>query len=75
MEPRGERRHRTPSLVDDMVESVLEEWSGLRLYLRQRRSGRPSDPILETLLRELLRVRFARADVPQMVAYLTEPRP
>ena len=59
------------SFVDDVVDRVLGDWSGLRLYLRQRKSGRPADPIMDTLLSELLRVNLREADAAHVLAYLT----
>ncbi|WP_303906087.1 hypothetical protein [Thiohalomonas denitrificans] len=59
------------SFVDEIVDHMLGDWSGLRLYLRQRKSGRPADPIMETLLSELLRVHLHEADAAKVLTYLT----
>ncbi|MFA5529293.1 MAG: hypothetical protein WDA11_01370 [Thiohalomonadaceae bacterium] len=62
---------KSPSLLDDMVETWLADWSSLRHYLRQRRGGRPPDAILDTLLAEVLRTKLPRsADVRSAVRYL-----
>ncbi len=74
MEMMTPKEHTDNSFVDEMVEHMLEDWSGLRLYLRQRRSGRPADPTMDTLLSELLRVNLREADVPSVLEYLSENR-
>ncbi|MGE0081130.1 MAG: hypothetical protein AB7U81_07530 [Thiohalomonadaceae bacterium] len=62
---------KNPSLLDDMVETWLADWSSLRHYLRQRRIGRPADATLDTLLAEVLRTKLPRsADVRGAVRYL-----
>ncbi len=64
-----------PTFLDDVVETLLEGWSGLRLYLQQRRAGSPADPVMETLLSELLRVNLnSSVDVRQLMAQLTSSK-
>ncbi len=46
------------SIVEDILDRLLERWSGLRLYLARRRAGGPADPTMDTLLSELLRVNL-----------------
>lgn len=67
---------RNPSLFDDMIETWLADWSALRLYLRQRRVGRPADDTLDALLAEVLRTKLPHsADVRGAVHYLvSRPR-
>lgn len=65
------RTEKNPSLLDDMVETWLADWSSLRLYLRQRRVGRPADDTLDTLLAEVLRTKLPRnTDVRGAMRYL-----
>jgi hypothetical protein len=56
-----------PSVVEQTMEKWLEGWSGLRLYIRQRRAGAPSDETMETLLAELLRLRLGDNGDPKAV--------
>lgn len=56
------------SFVEETVEKWLEQWSGLRLYIRQRRAGSPPDAIMDTLLREVLRLRLGRHGDPGTLA-------
>jgi hypothetical protein len=56
----------------DMVDALLEGWSGLRLYLHQRRAGQPEDPTMEVLLAELLRLNLGTdADVQGVIRRLS----
>jgi len=60
-------RPNVDSVIEDTVEKWLEGWSGLRLYIRQRRAGAPSDQTMDRLLAELLRARMGGAGDPQAV--------
>ncbi|SCZ49067.1 hypothetical protein [Thiohalomonas denitrificans] len=59
------------SFLDEVVDHLLGDWSGLRLYLRQRKTGRAADPIMDSLLSELLRLHLHEADAAKVFAYLT----
>lgn len=66
------------SIVEELVQVVLDEWAGLRLYLAQRRAGSPPDPVMDALLGEVLRLRFAEGavDLPRLLRQLqAEPAP
>lgn len=59
---------RPESFIEETVEKWLDEWSGLRLYIRQRRAGAPPDTTMDTLLTEVLRLRLAgQADPDALV--------
>lgn len=60
------------TIIDDWADDLLEGWSGLRHYLRQRRAGNPADPTMDVLLSELLRVNLtAKADLQSVIRHLT----
>ncbi len=64
-------RRETDSIVEEMVDHCLNDWAGLRHYLRQRRAGRPADAVLETMLAEVLRQNLRRgADVRGIIRYM-----
>lgn len=56
------------SFVEETVDKWLEQWSGLRLYIRQRRTGSPPDAVMDTLLREVLRLRLGQHGDPGTLA-------
>jgi hypothetical protein len=60
------------TIIDDLVETLFEGFTGLRHYLKQRGAGRPADPTMDSLLSELLRVRLGKGvNVDRAIAYLT----
>ncbi len=64
-----------PSIVDEMMEGVLHDWSGLRSYVRGRRAGAPADQTMEVLLSEVLRTRLhSGTDVRKVLRVLLAPR-
>lgn len=68
-------RREPDSIVEEMVESCLSDWAGLRDYLRQRRAGRPADAALETLVEEVLRHNLHRnTDVRGVIRYMVRER-
>lgn len=63
------------SVLEEFMDAVLVGWSGLRLYLDQRRQGLPADNTMETLLSELLRVNFGEnVDARSLIGELVTPR-
>lgn len=69
----ADRTESSASIVEDMLEACLANWSGLRLYLRQRNAGRPADVTMDRILTEVLRTTFREdADVQRIVQYLIE---
>lgn len=64
------------SFLEETVDKWLAQWSGLRLYIRQRRAGAPADAVMDTLLTEVLRLRLGReADPGMLVEHLIRPCP
>lgn len=62
----------TGTIIDDLVDTLFEGFTGLRHYLKQRGAGRPADPTMDSILSELLRVRLGKGvNVDRAIAYLT----
>lgn len=59
------------SVVDEILDGILEGWSGLRHYIIGRRNGLPSDPVMESLLAELLRLKLDEsANIQEVMEYI-----
>ena len=65
--------HATTSepFIDEILDSLLNGWSGLRYYISRRRNGSPSDPVMESLLAELLRLHLKeKVDIQEVIDYI-----
>lgn len=66
-----DRKESSASIVDDMLEVWLENWSGLRLYIRQRNGGYPADATMDRLLSEVLRTILPEGtDIARVVQFI-----
>ncbi len=69
-----DRKESPASIVDDMLESWLANWSGLRLYIRQRNGGYPADATMDRLLSEVLRTILPEGtDIARVVQFILAP--
>ena len=53
------------SIVEEILEKWLADWSGLRLYILRRRAGGEADSTMDTLLGELLGMRIGRREAAE----------
>lgn len=69
-----DRKESSASIVDDMLEAWLANWSGLRLYIRQRNGGHPADATMDRLLSEVLRSILPEGtDITRVVQFILAP--
>lgn len=69
-----DRKELHASIVDDMLEAWLANWSGLRLYIRQRNVGYPADATMDRLLSEVLRTILPEGtDIARVVRFILSP--
>lgn len=69
-----DRKESHASIVDDMLQAWLANWSGLRLYIRQRNGGHPADATMDRLLSEVLRTILPEGmDIARVVRFILAP--